>query len=69
MGNFRRRLESAQLIGVGKLVEAFQAEELEEERSCLVEERTAGLLRAARDADDFALEEGGDDAIDGHAAY
>src|SRR5271163_1858673 len=63
MGGLGRRLEAAELLGVGELVEVLEAEELEEERGGLVEERAAGLLAAAGDGDDLALEERGDDAV------
>jgi len=68
MRGFGRRLEAAQFIGIGKLIEIFQAEELEEKRGRFVEERAAGLVGAAGDADDFSLEESRHDSVDGDAA-
>jgi len=62
-------LEPPEFVGVGEFVEILEAEELEEERGGLVEERAARLLGAAADADDLALEERGHDAVDGDAAY
>ena len=68
MGNFRG-LEPAQFIGIGKLFEISQSEKLQEKRGGFVKERTARLLAAAGDADDLALEQGGHDAVHGHAAH
>jgi len=62
-------LQPAQFVGIRKFVETLQSKKFEEERGGFVEERTPGLFGTARDADDFALEQGGDHAIDGHAAY
>ena len=46
----------------------LQAEAFEEFRGGLVEEGAAGGLGAARQLDEAALQQGGDDAIDGDAA-
>ena len=62
-------MEAAQFVGVGKLVEAFQAEGFEEERRGFIEKRAPGLIGPAGDADDLALEQRGDDPIDGDAAH
>ncbi len=68
MGNFGR-LQPAQFVGVGKLVEAFQAEELEEKRRRFVEKRPARLLGTAGHADHLPLQQRRDHAIDGHTAH
>jgi len=68
MGDFGR-LEPAQFIGVGKFIQTFQAEELEKNRRGLIEQRPSRLLGAARDLDDFALQQRGENAIDRDAAH
>src|SRR5271154_7030455 len=60
-------LQAAQFVRIGELIETFEAEKLEEKRRRLVEQGTARLFGATRDADDFALEQRGHDAIDRHA--
>lgn len=67
MGDFRR-LEPAQFIGVGKFIQTLQAKELEKNRRGLVEQWTPGLLGTARDFDDFALQQRGENPINSDAA-
>ncbi len=62
-------LKPAQLVGIGQLIEAFQPEELKKERRCLVKKGAAGLVGATGNANDLALQQRGDDSVDGDAAH
>ncbi len=61
--------QATKFVGIGKLVETLEAKDFEEKRRGLVEQRPAGLLGAPGDANDLALQQRGDDAIDRDAAH
>ncbi len=68
MRNFRW-LEPAQFIGIGKLVEALQTEQLKEQRRGLVKQRASRLLGTTGNANDFSLQQRGQHTIDRHSAH
>jgi len=70
---FRRggtaQFDGAQLVGIGQLVQILQTEFLEEDRRGLVQQRTAWLLGATGDTDQFTFQQGGHNAVHSHTAH